>query len=486
VFVTGAAVLALELLASRFMVPAFGTSIFIWGAVLSVTLACLAFGYRWAGVLADRDPRPDRRLLVHVALAGAWIAAFPAWGPLLLRLGLAAGSYAGPVVVALGLFAVPLTLLATTVPLGFGACARDGERHGRLVGDLFAVSTAGSVAGALATAYLAIPVLGVPRSFLVTAAVLVVTAGVQWRRVLPGALALALAAAGLGRAVVAPPAWAEGVTLRYARDSRYGHLAVIDHAPTRGRVLLLDGASQNWALGPDWQGSEFRYVSAAREVAAGLRGRALVLGLGGGTLVRGLAADGFAVDVVELDPAMPAVARAYFGLAAADARVIHADARAFLDRAAAGDARYALIVVDVSGGGQHPDHVYSREAFALMRAVLAPGGTVVLNLVVFTKPADAVARHVVATARAVFERVVAYDLSPSWDAAELNAGLVVATAGETRPAPRGAAPLATAAADVLTDAWNPLGLWSIRANAVWHANMRRRFGEAAAMPYGGW
>ena len=88
VFTTGAAVLALEILASRYMVPAFGTSIFIWGAVLSVTLLSLAIGYRWGGALADRLATPHARLTLHILLAGGWIGALPLWGTPLLRFGL--------------------------------------------------------------------------------------------------------------------------------------------------------------------------------------------------------------------------------------------------------------------------------------------------------------------------------------------------------------------------------------------------------------
>lgn len=70
---TGAAALALELLASRVLTPYFGVSLYIWAGVLSITLIFLALGYRVGGVLADlgseerletlasrrRSPRPS-------------------------------------------------------------------------------------------------------------------------------------------------------------------------------------------------------------------------------------------------------------------------------------------------------------------------------------------------------------------------------------------------------------------------------------------
>src|SRR5918999_1399501 len=52
IFVSGAAILALELLASRIMTPYFGVSLYIWTGILSITLVSLALGYWLGGKLA--------------------------------------------------------------------------------------------------------------------------------------------------------------------------------------------------------------------------------------------------------------------------------------------------------------------------------------------------------------------------------------------------------------------------------------------------
>ena len=44
IFVSGGAILALELLASRIMTPYFGVSLYIWTGILSITLISLALG----------------------------------------------------------------------------------------------------------------------------------------------------------------------------------------------------------------------------------------------------------------------------------------------------------------------------------------------------------------------------------------------------------------------------------------------------------
>ena len=45
VFVTGAAVMLIEILGTRVIGPVFGVSLFVWSALLAVTLTSLAIGY---------------------------------------------------------------------------------------------------------------------------------------------------------------------------------------------------------------------------------------------------------------------------------------------------------------------------------------------------------------------------------------------------------------------------------------------------------
>jgi hypothetical protein len=45
VFVSGAVVMLVEILGTRILGPVFGVSLFVWSALLSVTLAALAVGH---------------------------------------------------------------------------------------------------------------------------------------------------------------------------------------------------------------------------------------------------------------------------------------------------------------------------------------------------------------------------------------------------------------------------------------------------------
>ena len=76
VVICGASVLALEILGTRLIGPVFGVSLYLWSALIGVTLAALSVGYALGGRLADKNPTLTRFCL-PVGLAGVWTVAIP-------------------------------------------------------------------------------------------------------------------------------------------------------------------------------------------------------------------------------------------------------------------------------------------------------------------------------------------------------------------------------------------------------------------------
>src|SRR5213083_1502651 len=76
VSLSGASVLVLEILGTRVLGPFYGVSLFLWSALIAVTLAALAAGYALGGRWALRAPHPGRLSLV-LAAAGIWVLAIP-------------------------------------------------------------------------------------------------------------------------------------------------------------------------------------------------------------------------------------------------------------------------------------------------------------------------------------------------------------------------------------------------------------------------
>ena len=107
-----------------------------------------------------------------------------------------------------------------------------------------------------------------------------------------------------------------------------------------------------------------------------------VAGLGGGTLPTALAEllPETRIDVAEIDPAVIAAARTYFGFATDDRLQVHvSDARVFVKRALARGEHYDLVLLDAYSGDYIPEHLLTVEFLAEVRTLLAPGGVMAAN-----------------------------------------------------------------------------------------------------------
>ncbi|MEK7767258.1 MAG: fused MFS/spermidine synthase, partial [bacterium] len=381
VFCSGAAVLILELLGSRLLAPVFGSSLYVWSSLIAVTLLALAVGYRAGGMAADRfEPLPmlDRAL----GVAGWLVLLIPFPRSAMLPAAAALGLRGGALVSALLMLGPALALLGAISPLAAKAAVSGLESLGLRVGGLYALSTVGSLAGALATGFVLIPVFGVRRLLGVTAAVLFLPALAHWTSAPRGPdrrLWRALAVLGLLAALVSsllhatyPMKAADSPwQLLFRSDSPYGEVKVAQHR--QSRVLLLNGTMQT-ALDLTTGYPVFPYaigVASLLRTAHPRAKRALLIGFGGGVLADYLTGRGLTVESVEIDPIIAAAARRFFvrrpGLAVAEA-----DGRTFLARAAPG--AYDAVLLDAYAGDAPPAHLLTAEAFQLVRRALAPGG----------------------------------------------------------------------------------------------------------------
>src|ERR671911_1390038 len=76
VFISGAVLMGLEIVGSRVLAPYFGSSIFVWGSLISVVMASLSIGYYWGGWLSAREPSYGK-LLILLLIPGIVIFFLP-------------------------------------------------------------------------------------------------------------------------------------------------------------------------------------------------------------------------------------------------------------------------------------------------------------------------------------------------------------------------------------------------------------------------
>ncbi|HEV2663876.1 MAG TPA: fused MFS/spermidine synthase [Blastocatellia bacterium] len=414
VMIGGAAVMVVEILGSRVLAPKFGTTLHVWSALITVTLAALAVGYAVGGRVADRRPGLGA-LMTVMACAGGTLLISDLIARPVLGAAYDAGMVSGTFMAATLLFLPTLFLLGMLSPMAVRAAA-NYQHLGASVGNLYALSTVGSVAGSLLVSLLLIPNMTVHAAFISTAVALAVVPifyliiAARKRAALGLFVGLALSGAGAK--------WAGAVADRevlYKDEfypvtaripSAYGDLVVSDRDGVR--YLFLNGVQQGSMIG-DVSYAKYAYGLERLATVKGVPKTVLIWGLGPGVYARAMAEAGSDVTVIEIDPMSEKVAREYFGLPAS-VRVIIGDARTETSRLT---EKYDVIVLDAFSGDSPPFHLLTREAFADLKKRLAPGGLVVANIVGgVSGEASRVASSIVATMENVFGKTQVF--SPNW------------------------------------------------------------------------
>lgn len=178
VFLSGAAGLIAEVVFTRRLVQIFGSTSEAVATVLAAFMAGFALGAWLWGRRADRARRPERIYAALEVLIGASSLLIFALLPLLhpyfeavyeLSSRNPAVYTATRFLVLFGLLVIPTTCMGATLPVL--ARAAGGEQGmGRVVGLLYAVNTAGAVAGTLLAGFVLIEVLGLTRTLLFASA----------------------------------------------------------------------------------------------------------------------------------------------------------------------------------------------------------------------------------------------------------------------------------------------------------------------------
>jgi len=406
----GAAVMVVEILGSRVLAPTFGTTLHVWSALITVTLAALAIGYAWGGRIADKRPGLSTLMIVMALAAAAILLADLITKPV-LRAAYGAGMVTGTFVAATLLFLPALLLLGMVSPMAVRAAA-DKQHLGQSVGNLYALSTLGSVAGSLAVSLLLIPNLSVHVALAATAASLAIVPFcylITRRQWAPAAILLAAACLSAASTVLASDQsdseiWYKNEPYRVTEriPSSYGDLVVSDH--NGARYLFLNGVQQG-SLRGNQSAALYAYGLQRLCTVKGMPKNALIWGLGAGVFARALAEAGVDVTVLEIDPMSELVARKYFGLPS-QVKVIIGDARTETLKLA---HKYEVIVLDAFSGDTPPFHLLTREAFEGLKERLEPGGLIVANIVgSVSGPGSKVISSVISTMEPIFGKVRAF------------------------------------------------------------------------------
>ena len=445
-FFSGMSILAVEITASRLLAPFFGTSTTIWAVVIGLTLLYLSIGYWIGGQLADRSPREST--LTHIIALAAFLTGLVPFiaGPILevssaAISNLSGGLFLGSFVGVLLLFSVPLTMLGMVSPFAIRLVTVDIQHAGRRAGQVYAVSTFGSIAGAFLPVLTLVPTFGTRLTFLLFAWLLLgltaLAAHSRLRRCLYIAFGVCLLILWL---IIKPVSVRSADGLVWEGESALQFIQVIKD-PSRGlRLVLNEGIGTHSIYNPDRILTEGPWDYFLLAPLVGRQSFAdmdslLIIGLGAGTVSKQFTTvygPTVQIDGVELDPKVIELGQQYFDMTEQNLTAITADGRTYLQHSA---NRYNVIAVDAYRQPYIPFHLVTREFFEEARSHLSPNGVLALNAG-RTKQDFRLVEALSSTMKAVFPHVYVIDLPTGYNNSLIYGTIDPITDGEIRDAAR--------------------------------------------------
>ena len=178
---SGFFVMAVELLGGRLLAPTFGSSIYVWGAIITVFMLALSLGYLAGGRYSMNAPSV-RRLGVILIIAALTVVPLLLFAePMLDALSQAVPDPRfGSLLSAVGLFFVPPFFSGMVSPYAVRLLVQDRQSSGRHAGQLYFVSTFGSAAGTLLTSFYLVLLLEVNQILLSLLLISVAIGVIAW------------------------------------------------------------------------------------------------------------------------------------------------------------------------------------------------------------------------------------------------------------------------------------------------------------------
>jgi predicted membrane-bound spermidine synthase len=171
--VEGGSVIAVELLGAKLVAPFYGNSLYVWTAVLGITVLGLTAGYYLGGIISEKYPS-NNALFFIVALSALPVFALPHSSSAFMSLTSAMDLRLGIVVTCLLFLLPPLVCFGMVGPLVVRLLSQKLELLGQVAGTVYFTSTIGGIAAAFFYGFYLIPHVGLKMSSYGTGMALII------------------------------------------------------------------------------------------------------------------------------------------------------------------------------------------------------------------------------------------------------------------------------------------------------------------------
>jgi len=387
-FLTGFITMAFEIVGSRVLGPYFGSSVFVWTSLIGIIMGSLSIGYWFGGLLSVKSS--DFWILALILTGSAFFILITATGYTYVLdrvVKYIPGIRLRTIVSSILLFGPGSIGFGMVLPYAVKIRIQNVSSSGGTIGNLYALSTFGSIVGTFAAGFFLIPFIGFSNVLYLLSALLIL-------------LSLVLIFVGFAKSTVL----ATGITtvllvifwvgefhqeLNYIDvDTQYNRVIIYDTRDVKtGRPIKMlrvnDENSSAMFLDKD-DDLVFEVLKYYRLLAHFVPDFQSSLMIGG---------SGYAfpkdylkkypeasLDVVEIDPGLTALARQHFHLESnPKLNIYHEDGRTFINQtrkqydAVLMDAYKSMITI--------PYQLTTREAIQKIHDALTPQGAVFANII---------------------------------------------------------------------------------------------------------
>lgn len=376
-FVEGGAVMCVELCGAKILAPFFGTSIYVWAAVLGTTLTALTSGYYFGGYLSSKMSN-QKQVAWLMLLSGLLLTLTPVISSVALPITIGFSLLSGTIISLMSFLFFPLVCFGAVSPMLINLLTSEAKEAGKNSGTVYAVSTLGGIFSTFFVGFYLLPNYGITKTLygygllvIVVAVILFIFSKKTDVKVIAIALFAIISYNFSGSKTLGVIIESEGIL---------GNIKVMDRQYPNGKIyreMMVNNISQTIMNMENPNESLWDYVNVLMyNINSYSNGKkVLLLGMGGGTVYKQLIKNGYEVDVVEIDARIEKLAKKYFFIDK-NVKIIIDDARHFIRKT---DKKYDVIIYDLYNSETPPVHLMTKEAFANIQHTLTENGLLVTN-----------------------------------------------------------------------------------------------------------
>jgi len=339
----------------------------------------LSLGYYLGGDIADSNPSP-KVLGIVISASGIIIVLLAYYFRPLCQLIAGWGWHTrwGSLLASMLLFVIPAMLLGMVSPFAIKLSTLALGDLGKTAGNLYAISTVGSVVGTLATSFYLIALFRL-HLIIIGLGVILLLLGFSLLPFRPKALLLLFLLSPFAQAGQLVDL--SSFKVLETKESLYHYILIGEDK--NWRVMQFNRSIQSGiskkdkitSIAPYTDGFHlgFVFVPNAKKV--------LFIGCGGATAPRQfrMLYPKLDIDIVELDPDVVKLAKKYFYLTEDEKLKVYVeDGRVFLNRS---KEKYDMIILDAYFAESIPFHLTTKEFMEIAKKHLQPGGVIICNVI---------------------------------------------------------------------------------------------------------